>query len=173
MTNMDNENGRKTDWEAVYDALMPRLYNFFRYRVGDNVVAQDLTSSTLMRVWRSRDSYRADLGAFEAWVFTIARNVSVDYLRKKRATVSIDTLYHLATQTSVEGEVQKRHDFEQLYVRLRTLATHEQELIALKYGAGMTNRAIAEATGLTESNVGTTLHRIIKRLRAEWELHYG
>ena len=45
----------------------------------------------------------------------------------------------------------------------------EQELVALKYGAGFTNRAIAGLTGLTESNVGTILYRIVHKLRAQWE----
>ena len=38
----------------------------------------------------------------------------------------------------------------------------------MKYGAEMNNRAIARATGLSESNVGTILHRAIQKLRVEW-----
>ncbi len=38
----------------------------------------------------------------------------------------------------------------------------------MKYGAEMNNRAIARATGLSESNVGTVLHRAIQKLRVEW-----
>jgi RNA polymerase sigma-70 factor (ECF subfamily) len=38
----------------------------------------------------------------------------------------------------------------------------------MKYGADMTNRAIARATGLSESNVGTILHRAVDALRARW-----
>jgi RNA polymerase sigma-70 factor (ECF subfamily) len=45
----------------------------------------------------------------------------------------------------------------------------ERELIALKYGAGATNRAIAKLTGLSESNVGTILHRTVVALRAAWD----
>ena len=45
----------------------------------------------------------------------------------------------------------------------------ERELVSLKYGAGVTNRAIAQLTGLSESNVGTILHRTIDALRARWD----
>jgi len=41
-------------------------------------------------------------------------------------------------------------------------------LIALKYGASLNNRQIAELTGLSESNVGTILHRTVGALRAQW-----
>jgi RNA polymerase sigma-70 factor (ECF subfamily) len=38
----------------------------------------------------------------------------------------------------------------------------------LKYGAGATNRAIAKLTGLSESNVGTIVHRVVETLRRDW-----
>jgi len=53
-------------------------------------------------------------------------------------------------------------------VLLRTLSDRERDLIALKYGAEMSNRDIAGATGLTESNVGTILHRAVQALRERW-----
>jgi RNA polymerase sigma-70 factor (ECF subfamily) len=56
---------------------------------------------------------------------------------------------------------------------LKELAIRERELIALKYGGGLTNREIARATGLSESNVGTILHRVVGRLRARWEDEHG
>jgi len=51
---------------------------------------------------------------------------------------------------------------------LEGLTDRDRELIALKYGAGLTNRAIAQATGLSESNVGTILYRAVQTLRARW-----
>ena len=41
--------------------------------------------------------------------------------------------------------------------------------MALKYGGGLTNRAIAQLTGLTESNVAVILHRTLQSLRSAWE----
>ncbi|MEQ8674698.1 MAG: sigma-70 family RNA polymerase sigma factor [Aggregatilineales bacterium] len=169
---MQNGNTPEIDWEAVYWELLPRLFNFFRYRTGDDQTAQDLTSTTMMRAWRSRERYNSEIGKFQAWVFSIARHVAVDHFRKSRPTVPLDAVYDLASDFSVEQEVQKQRDFARLYAKLTQLPEREQELIALKYGAGMTNREVAATTGLTESNVGTLLHRTIKKLRAEWELSY-
>jgi RNA polymerase sigma-70 factor (ECF subfamily) len=52
---------------------------------------------------------------------------------------------------------------------LRALPERERELLALKYGADVTNRAIAMLTGLSESNVGTILHRTVVSLRSRWD----
>ena len=157
------------DWEAVYWAQMPRIYNFFRYRTGDSQTAQDLTATTFMNAWRAREQYRDDLGAFEAWLFGIARRVAADYLRGDRSHMPLEAAFHVPAAESVEGEVGRREDFARLHALLTGLPARDAELVALKYGAGLTNRAIAGVTGLSESNVGTLLHRIVHKLRAEWE----
>lgn len=158
------------DWDAIYWEYMPGIYNFFRYRVGDDQIAQDLTATTFTRAWRARDRYDAALGTVQAWLFTIARNAANDHLRRsmRRKEVSLDAVLGLASAASVEQEAQRRREFERLHALLKMLPEREQELISMKYGAGMTNRAIAEATGLSESNIGTILHRVVQRLRGKW-----
>jgi RNA polymerase sigma-70 factor (ECF subfamily) len=52
---------------------------------------------------------------------------------------------------------------------LISLPAREREIFSLKYGAQFTNRSIAKIVGLTESNVGTILHRLVSRLREQWE----
>ena len=69
---------REVDWEAAYQADLPRIYNFFRYRVGDDHVAEDLTAATFEKAWRNRHRYRYDLAAFSTWLFSIARHSAAD-----------------------------------------------------------------------------------------------
>ena len=66
--------------------------------------------------------------------------------------------------------VQEQFDLARLCALLAQCSDRERELVALKYGAGLTNRTIAGLTGLSESNVGTILNRLVMRLRAEWEV---
>lgn len=162
------------DWEALYWEQMPRVYNFMRYRLGDDALAEDLTATTFHRAWRFRDQYSEDRGAFEAWLFTIARNVANDYLRRevRRNEVSLESILNLASEATVEGEAQRRRDFARLHALLKTLSARDQELIAMKYGAEMNNRQIAQATGLTESNIGTILSRAVQLLRRKWDAPY-
>ena len=78
-------------------------------------------------------------------------------------------LPHLPHLETTKDVAQARAERERLRVLLARLADRERELVALKYGAGLTNRAIAGLTGLTESNVGVILYRAVQRLRADWE----
>jgi RNA polymerase sigma-70 factor, ECF subfamily len=71
--------GKETDFERLYRAELPGIYNFFRYRVGDGPLAEDLTADTFEKAWRNRNRYRYDLAAFSTWLFTIARRVAQDH----------------------------------------------------------------------------------------------
>lgn len=157
------------DWDQVYAEELPRVFNFFRYRIGNTADAEDLTARTFEKAWRSRDRYRQDLAGFSTWLLTIARNVAIDHLRARRPLVPIDAAAAVpsATRTPEEQALQQS-DADRLERLLTRLSARERELIAFKYGAEMTNRAIARATGLSESNVGTILHRAVETLRAEW-----
>jgi RNA polymerase sigma-70 factor (ECF subfamily) len=178
MTNQPRILGRlitlapKVDWEAVYQAELPRLYNFFRYRVGDDRVAEDLTSETFEKAWKNRQRYRHNLAAFSTWLFTIARNVAVDYFRKQTNDILLDKEVDAAANETLDSLVQQRSDYEQLSNLLARLKDRDRELVALKYGAGLTNRSIASLSGISESNVGTILHRITQQLRAAWEQNH-
>ena len=156
------------DWEAVYAEQLPRVYNFFRYRIGDCADVEDLTSTTFERAWRSRHRYRRDLSGFTTWLLTIARNVATDYFRSRRLHAPLDEAAHVAGVETPEERLARRSDVERLSLMLARLAERDRELLALKYGAGLTNRAIARVTGLSESNVGTIVHRAVQTLRADW-----
>jgi RNA polymerase sigma-70 factor (ECF subfamily) len=100
---------------------------------------------------------------------TIARNVAIDHFRRRRTHEPLDEASHLADRSDASTAVEMRSDCERLRRLLAGFDERDRELIALKYGAGLTNRAIARLTGLSESNVGTILHRTVKSLRAAWE----
>lgn len=161
---------RDADWDALYADQLPRVYNFFRYRVGAGPVAEDLTSQTFEKAWGARHRYRRDLAAFSTWLMAIARNVATDHYRRRREHVPLEAAEHLAAGETPEELLLRREDFAKLSRLLAGLADRDRELVSLKYGAGLTNRAIAKQVHLTETNVGSILHRAVLKLRAGWEL---
>ena len=160
------------DWEAVYREYLPRVYNFFRYRMGDASLVEDLTSDVFEKAWRGRTRFRRDLGAFSTWLFTIARNTATDYFRRNERDIPLEAVREQQDPVSIEETTQRRHDFARLNALLPQLPSRERELIAFKYGAELTNREIARLTRLSESNVGTILHRTVEKLRIEMEVNH-
>jgi RNA polymerase sigma factor (sigma-70 family) len=155
------------DWKTAYQEYLPRVYNFFRFRVGDRALAEDLTATTFEKAWRGRSRFRRDLSAFSTWLFTIARNVAIDHFRRKGQDIPLEAMREQSDPVSLEEIVQRKHDFSQLRVLLSQLTVRERELVAFKYGAGLTNREIARLARLSESNVGIILFRVVEKLRIE------
>lgn len=156
------------DWDSIYAEQLPRVYNFFRYRLGDRPEVEDLTSLTFEKAWRARHRYRRDIAGFTTWLLTIARNVATDHFRSARRLVPLEDAAGHTTGVTPEDEAVRRSDADRLGALMAALPDRDRELLSLKYGAGMTNRAIARITGLTESNVGTILHRSVEALRTAW-----
>ena len=157
------------DWEQVYAEQLPRVLNFFRYRLGNTADAEDLTARTFEKAWRARDRYRRDVAGLATWLLTIARNVAIDHVRAHQRHEPLDAAAAVpSADHTPEQQALQNADAQRLAALLATLSPRERELIAMKYGAEMTNRAIARATGLTESNVGTILHRAVESLRVRW-----
>jgi|SRR6185369_12781860 len=160
---------KPVDWEAVYAEQLPRVYNYLRYQMGNEAVAEELCSRTFEKAWRERHRYRADLAGTATWLLRIARNTAIDYRRTWHAHQPLEEEALAAPAISTpEEEALIASNFARLSTLVGTLPERERELLALKYGAGATNRAIAEVTGLSESNIGTILHRTVQKLRTQW-----
>jgi RNA polymerase sigma-70 factor (ECF subfamily) len=160
----------EVDWASAYQELLPRVYHYFCLRTGDRLEAEDLTATTFERAWRDRERYRKDLGAFTNWLFGIAQHVLIAHYRQNhRELLVADETNTEKHPRPLEEDSSRREEFERLVAMLQFLPEREREVFSLKYGAQFTNRSIAKITGLTESNVGTILHRIVARLRVELE----
>jgi len=160
------------NWKDLYEQLLPRVFHFFYYKVGDKLVAEELTSITFEKAWVSRENYKKDLGAFQVWVFGIAQKVAADHFRRSRHEVRFEAVNVVSNQ-NVEKEIESQIDHERLASILTVLPERERLLVSLKYGAELNNREIARQTGLSESNVGTILFRAVAKLREEWEKWNG
>lgn len=157
------------NWDSVVSNELPRLYNYFRYRLGDESVAEDLTSAVLEKAWLKRHRYRKDRASFSAWLFAIAQNEVISYLRKRRVSLPI-SMAEKTTGETTEAMAEQSQDLWQLSRLLAELPERERELVSLKFGADLNNREISSVTGLSESNVGTILSRVLQKLREQWKV---
>ena len=166
---MDDTRDDPDDLDGMIRATLPRVYRYFAYRVGDGMEAEDLAAETLERAWISRRKYRPDRGPWHQWVFGIARHLAADHFRRRSRGIKTSEAGQRPLERPTEDVGERRAEFSRLSLLLSRLPARERELIALKYGAGLTNRAIARLTGLSESNVGTIVHRVVSAMRREWE----
>lgn len=159
----------EVNWESAYQELLPKVYHYFCLRTGDRLEAEDLTAATFERAWRDRERYRKDLGAFSQWLFGIARHLVITHYRRTQQEHPIELVITDAISRPTEEAATHQQEFEKIASILALLPERERELFSLKYGAQFTNRSIAKTVGITETNVGTILNRIVTRLREQLE----
>ena len=161
---------------AVYDHFFQRVYNYARYRISDPDVADDVTAQIFEQVLRHLPEYRAGRGPFAAWLFRIARNAIYDQLRRGQhhLQVSLDTLENqISDQSGPDEKAEERLRRAHLLALIATLTDREQEIIALKFGAGLTNRRIADLMKLNEGHVAVILYRALQTLRRKLSAEGG
>jgi RNA polymerase sigma-70 factor (ECF subfamily) len=144
---------------ANIEPLIRRVYAYIAYRVGDGPDAEDLTSETFERALRYRKSYDPRKGEPVAWLLGIAKRC-VDG-RGPRLEYATDTI-----------DDESPYDLEEETVRRLTVSSavgslddRDRELIALRYGADLTARQIAELLGARTNAIEVALHRALGRLR--------
>ena len=90
---LDFQNGNKASFETLLRKYFPRLVNFIYRFVGNRQAAEDLAQETFFRVYKSVANY-TPRSKFQTWVFTIAKNLSLNELRRgKHNTVSLDETF--------------------------------------------------------------------------------
>lgn len=165
--------GRDDDFARTYDEHVREIYGFFGYRVGSRSEAEDLTQATFeraLRAWARFDPRRASA---KTWLFTIARNLLIDHHRRNRG--SRERLSGLEPKDA-EGETaayalddRRLGPSPEVAAALGELGERERELIALRFGGGLTAAQIARLVGLTPTNVDQIMSRTMRRLRDRLE----
>ena len=124
---LDFQKGNKASFEALIRKYFPRLVNFIFRFVGNRQAAEDLAQETFFRVYRSASKYEPR-SKFQTWIFTIAKNLSLNELRrKKHHVVSLDETFS-TTDGELKRQVEDVHSErtdEQLFRAERAAAVKE------------------------------------------------
>ena len=157
--------------EKIYNDFVDSIFRFFYIRTENRDLALDLTSKTFEKVLKNLNKYDASKGKVSTWIFTIARNVFIDYLRKNGAIDLVDissmegTLVVNKRNKDLDNYVYKDMKRLQLLEAISQLNPLEQQLVHLRYTEGLSYKEIATQVGLNVNTVGIKLHRIIKKLK--------
>ena len=143
--------------------LIKRVYAYAAYRLGDGPDAEDITSETFERALRYRKSYDPKKGEPVAWLLGIAKRcIDGSWSKTEYATEDVDS----PDTTDLEEETIRRLTVSHA---VAALDERDRELIALRYGADLTARQIAELLDARTNAIEVALHRAMGRLRATFE----
>ncbi|HWL38243.1 MAG TPA: sigma-70 family RNA polymerase sigma factor [Frankiaceae bacterium] len=147
--------------EAVYRRYAPAVLAWFRARLGDGHLAEDLTGDAFVAVIAALPRYTGGPEAFAGWLFTLVRRDFVDHLRRtaRRPETPVSEPQTGETVRDTADEVVERAESDRVRAALAQLSPDQQEVLVLRVVAGLTTPEVAEATGRTVGAVKALQHR--------------
>lgn len=160
---MDHE--LKEDFLRTYDAYGDDIYRFCAVKVSNSELAQDLTQEVFMRYWQAvRDG--KDLKNERAYLYTLARNLVIDWYRKKKES----SLDHLTEQGIDFGSdahlaIEQGAQVNEILAVVNRLDDAAREVLVLRFVEGLTPREIAQITGESANAISVRINRAIKKVQ--------
>ena len=150
----------------VYEQSYDRVARYLFSRIGNQHEAEDLASDTFMKALEALDSYHDRGLPMEVWIFKIAHNLYVDYIRKenKRKNVNIDRIV-IAVAPEAEAIAEMNDDIEQLSNAMEHLTPNQKEVIALRFYSGLKSSECAQVLGKNHGAVREMQSAALRTLR--------
>jgi RNA polymerase sigma-70 factor (ECF subfamily) len=138
--------------------------------VGNIQTAEELAEDTFVLIGTKKPKDKGK-GSFKTWLYTIGRNVAIDYLRKhsKHIEVSIDDNTDLISEEAVETVYIKKEQKITVHKAMRKLSPEYQQVIWLIYFEGLSNKEAAKIMKKSVRSVESLLYRARKSLRSQLE----
>src|SRR4051812_13076986 len=158
---------QSADFERIYEAHAAKLYGFLRYRTGDSALAEDLLADTFERALRARRRFDPRRASEKTWLYSIALNLLRDRVRRARAEQRALERVGADAAPDPMWALDSVDEREWVARALAGLSPAEREAIALRYGADLTLREVAQVTRERESTVEGRVYGALRKMRAE------
>ncbi|UCC90401.1 MAG: sigma-70 family RNA polymerase sigma factor [Dehalococcoidia bacterium] len=155
----------------LYEEYFDKIYRYVTLKIGDRMEAEDITQQVFLNAIKAIPSFKWRGIPFSAWLFRIAHNQVVDFLRRKskRATTPLEESLVASNYDSQIYDPQliaeQRLDIERLLVATRKLTPAQQEVISLRFAGELPIAQVAKIMGKSEGAVKALQHSAIVALR--------
>lgn len=165
------KNGDAEAFRKLFQAYAPRVKAYMMRQGTDANTAEELAQETLLTVWRKAALYSDDKGSATTWIFTIARNLRIDRLRRE---VAWQPLPEGAEEEPSEDptpdvEVSDRQRRDRVRAVIKELPAEQTEVVLLSYIEGLSHSEIAERLKLPLGTVKSRMRLAYAKIRESVE----
>ena len=153
--------GKTEEYAYFLDTYGQPVFSLIVRMVNSEEDAEELTQDTFMKAFEHLSSFNGK-SSFSTWIYRIALNTCISFIRKEKNIPEIVTLTQEADRSEEDDETQAM--LQQLYRMINRLGQLEKSIILL-YLEEKSYEDISEITGLTVTNVATKLNRIKDKLK--------
>ena len=159
-------------FDHLYAGYVDRVYAYLRAHTANRDDVADLTQQVFVKALAALPAYRGSADGIGAWIFRIARNVLVDSTRHGRSSISLDLapeVLAIPAPGNVEADAERLETVRQVRQLVATLKPEEQELLALRFAAGLSSTEIGAVLGKSGASVKKRLTRLIRHLKEHYD----
>lgn len=159
--------GDQNAFQQLFDRYESDLYRFALYMCGSRMLSEEIYQETWLRIMQVISKGKP-VRHFKAFLFTIAKNLYRDELRKCKIREWVtgedepQTLFHLHDNNEQERQLEFR---EYLHLALQTLSLRQRQVFVLIHIQGMSIKETAEMMGCAAGTVKATLHKAVCKVR--------
>ena len=157
--------------ETLISRYLKPIYSFVYKNVGNQAQAEDITQEVFIKVWKNLKKFDQKRN-FKPWLFQIAKNTSIDYLRKKKSIPFSRFENEKGQNVLMENLaaapanlIENLSDKKTLAMAMQGLNRREQEIINLRHNDGLSFKEIAEVFSESINTVKSRYRRTLKNIR--------
>ena len=153
---------------SLFDRYSKLVYSVALRVLRDPTSAEDVLQEVFMQIWRNPDSFTTARGNLGGWLAIVSRNRSIDALRRKRPTTSVDDVA-LASPYNLADEAERNSLMERARIVIHQLPREQRKTLEMAFFDGLTHSEIAEMTGDPLGTVKTRIRSALLTLRKAFQ----
>ena len=158
------QSGDRGAMGTLYDRYSRLVYSVSLRVLREPAAAEDVLQEVFMQLWRSPDQFTAARGSLGGWLAVVARNRSIDLLRRRRSISPIEDL-PIVAPGNLADEAERNILIEHAKVVLQQLPREQRKSLEMAFFDGLTHSEIAEMTGDPLGTVKTRIRTALLSLR--------
>ena len=163
--------GRTQNFEIIVERYKKKITNFINKMIYDHDEAQNIAQDVFLKVYETLKKYKKE-NNFSAFIFTIAKNLTLNYIKKSKRTVMFSTFLskqsgekHFSYQAQQEEKYRESQDEERLITALKELKENQRLALILKVYLDFSYKKIADVTGWSIPKIETLIFRAKSNLK--------
>jgi RNA polymerase sigma-70 factor, ECF subfamily len=159
----------KKEFSKIYDRYIDRIYRFVLLKVGSVEIAEDITSETFLRGWKTFEERGEEVDNYQAFLYQIAKNLVADFYRKEGNTqiISDEHVQIPDPKEDLEEKANIKSDFRLVRQAMTDLNEDYQNVIIWRYIDDLPIKEVSVLLNKPESATRVVIHRALRSLKRE------
>jgi RNA polymerase sigma-70 factor (ECF subfamily) len=153
---------------VLFDRYSKIVYSVSLRVLRDTASAEDVMQEIFMQIWRNPSSFVSTKGSLGGWLAVVARNRSIDMLRRKRPSEQVEEM-NLPSSSNLADEAERSILMERARTAVKLLPTEQRKTLEMAFFDGLTHSEIAEMTGDPLGTVKTRIRSALLTLRKAFQ----